>query len=180
MDGLNLNSFSETDLRRWICVISQRAHIFNASLGDNLRMAKPAAAEAELREALAAAGLADFVSSLPQGLDTWIGESGKRISGGQARRLAMARAFLRDAPIWVLDEPTEGLDRITATSLTDRVLDRTAGRTVLWITHSSMEAARMDRIVLLESGRIVDQGDHQTLLEKNQSYKDLIFEGVLS
>ncbi len=178
--GVNLNTLSEPDLRRWICVISQKAHIFNASVGDNLRIAGPDASDAELREAMAAAGLHDFLTDLPDGLNTWIGESGKRISGGQARRLAVARAFLRDAPIWILDEPTEGLDRITARMLTDEILRRTAGRTVLWITHRQVEAARMDRIVLLEEGRVIAQGDHHALKEKNQCYRDLIFEGVLS
>lgn len=180
IDGLSLNSFSEPDLRRWICVTSQRAHIFNASMRDNLRIANPGASDAQLQDALDAAGLHDFLSNLPGGLDSWIGESGKRISGGQARRLAVARAFLRDAPIWVLDEPTEGLDRITAKALTDRVLSRTIGKTVLWITHRPAEAARMDRIILIEAGRIIAQGDHRTLLEKNRRYRDLILEGVLS
>ena len=178
--GVNLNTLSEPDLRRWICVISQKAHIFNASVGDNLRIAGPDASDAELREAMAAAGLHDFLTDLPDGLNTWIGESGKRISGGQARRLAVARAFLRDAPIWILDEPTEGLDRITARMLTDEILRRTAGKTVLWITHRQVEAARMDRIVLLEEGRVIAQGAHHSLKEKNQCYRDLIFEGVLS
>ena len=178
--GVNLNTLSEPDLRRWICVISQKAHIFNASVGDNLRIAGPDASDAELREAMAAAGLHDFLTDLPDGLNTWIGESGKRISGGQARRLAVARAFLRDAPIWILDEPTEGLDRISARMLTDEILRRTAGRTVLWITHRQVEAARMDRIVLLEEGRVIAQGAHHALKEKNQCYRDLIFEGVLS
>lgn len=177
---LDLSSFSEADLRRWVCVISQRAHIFDASVGDNLKIAKPDASDGELQGALAAVGLRDFVSSLPEGLDTWIGESGKRISGGQARRLAVARAFLRDAPIWILDEPTEGLDRISADALTDEVLNHTRCKTVLWITHRPAEASRMDRIVLLDAGRVAAQGDHRTLALKNRLYKDLIFEAVLS
>jgi len=166
--GRDLRMFSEPDLRRWVCIISQQAHIFNATLADNLRLSNPEASQAQLHDALAAAGLAQLSAELPDGLETWLGQAGRRLSGGQARRLAVARAFLSDAPLWVLDEPTEGLDPRTARALMTSILERTAGKTLLWITHRPSEAALLDRVVFLDGGRVMAEGDHQTLCAHHQ------------
>jgi ATP-binding cassette subfamily C protein CydC len=144
--------------------------MFNASVRDNLLIARPGATEPELWQALAAVWLADFVKSLPQGIDTWIGESGRLVSGGQARRLALARAILRDAPIWVLDEPTEGLDRATERRIMETLFEVTSGRTVLFITHRLVGLDRLERILLMEDGRIVEQGTHAELLQGRTRY----------
>ncbi len=173
MGGQDICRLSETDLRRRISVVSQQAHMFAASLRGNLLLARPQATEDELVAALERVQLLDFVRNLPDGLDTWIGEFGQRLSAGQARRLAVARAVLHDAPIWVLDEPTEGLDRITAQQLMTALDELTAGRTLLLITHRMVGLERMDRIVLLEAGRIAGQGSHQELLKKNSRYAAL-------
>jgi len=114
--------------------------------------------------------LADFVKSLPQGIDTWIGESGRLVSGGQARRLALARAILRDAPIWVLDEPTEGLDRATERHTMETLFEITSGKTVLLITHRLEGLDRLERILVMEDGRIVEQGTHVELLDGRARY----------
>jgi ATP-binding cassette subfamily C protein CydC len=103
-------------------------------------------------------------------LDTWVGEAGQLISAGQARRLAVARAILRDAPVWVLDEPTEGLDRITEDAIVESLLEVSAGRTVLWITHRLVRMDRMDGIVEMENGRVADRGTHAELLARNSRY----------
>jgi ABC-type transport system involved in cytochrome bd biosynthesis fused ATPase/permease subunit len=134
-------------------------------------MARADATENELREALAAAQLLSFVDSLPDGLDTWVGEAGKRLSGGQVRRLAVARAFVHDAPIWVLDEPTEGLDRVTERELMQAIWERTAEKTVVMITHRMIDIHRMDESILIDSGRIVAQGRHTLLLADNPRYR---------
>jgi len=168
--GEDIRDLSETDLRRAVVVVSQQSHLFSATVRENLLLAKPDADEAELRSALAAARLADFVDSLPDGLDTWVGEAGKRISAGQARRLAVARAVLRSAPVWVLDEPTEGLDRITEAALVESLLVVTAGRTVLWITHRLASMDRMDGVVVMENGWVADRGTHAELLARNRRY----------
>jgi len=178
--GCDVRSMSEADLRQWVCLISQQAHIFNATVRSNLLLADPDATDQALWEALAAVGLRAFVETLPEGLDTFLGEAGRRLSGGQARRLAVARAFLLDAPIWVLDEPTEGLDRITAKTLTEAIMHRTQNKTVLWISHRQVGLGRMERIVLLERGRVAFQGDHASLLAANPRYKDLLSRGDLS
>jgi ATP-binding cassette subfamily C protein CydC len=171
--GVDVGTLSEPDLRRCIAVVSQQPHMFNASLRENLLLARPEATGEELRKALASAQLLDFVERLPAGLDTWIGEAGKLFSGGEARRLAVARAILRDAPIWVLDEPSEGLDRITEKRMMQALHRLTEGRTVLMITHRLVDLHRMDKIVLLERGRIVGQGSHLDLQKDNSRYAAL-------
>jgi ATP-binding cassette subfamily C protein CydC len=158
LGGRNLRHLAEAHLRRSIAVVAQQPHLFNASIRENLRLAAPDAPEAHLWEALAAAELADFVRGLPWGLDTWVGEGGGLISGGQAQRLALARAVLQAAPVWLLDEPTEGLDRATAIRLLERVLRLTQGKTVLLITHRPTALEKMDAVAVLENGRIVEQG----------------------
>ena len=168
--GREIRSLSESDLRRAIVVLSQQSHLFSATIRENLLIAKRDAGEAELRAALAAARLIDFVDALPDGLDTWVGEAGQLVSAGQARRLAAARAILRDAPLWVLDEPTEGLDRVTEAELVHSLLELTAGRTVLWITHRLVNLQQMDGIIVLEHGRVADLGTHAELLARNQRY----------
>jgi ATP-binding cassette subfamily C protein CydC len=171
--GIDIRTLSESDLRHYIAVVSQQPHMFNTSVRENLLLARPEAAEEDLRHAVNSAQLTDFVHSLPDGLDTWIGEAGKLLSAGQARRLAVARAILRDAPIWVLDEPTEGLDRITEQRVMKSLYDLTAGRTVLLITHRLVDLQRMDNILILERGRIIEQGSHEELLKGNKRYAAL-------
>ena len=172
LGGEDLRSYSEADLRSRISVVSQQAHMFNASIRDNLRIAssKDQIDDARLWKALEAAQLEEFVRNLPEGLDTWTGESGKRLSGGQARRLAVARAVLQDAPVWILDEPTEGLDRETEHRLMNTLFELTADRTVLLITHRLADLDRMDRILILEQGRIVEDGTHEALLRLGGRY----------
>jgi ATP-binding cassette subfamily C protein CydC len=171
MGGVDIRTLSAADLRRSVSVVSQQAHIFSTSLRDNLRIARADATETDLREALAAAQLLPFVDSLPDGLDTWVGEAGKMLSGGQVRRLAVARAFVHDAPIWVLDEPTEGLDRVTERQLMQAILERTTGKTMLLITHRMIDIDQMDASILIDNGRIVAQGHHAALLSDNPRYR---------
>jgi ATP-binding cassette subfamily C protein CydC len=151
--------------------VSQQAHIFSASLRDNLLLARSNATDTDLKEALAAAQLLPFVNNLPDGLDTWVGEAGKMLSGGQIRRLAVARAFVHDAPIWILDEPTEGLDRLNEQKLMHAIIERTAGKTVVLITHRMIDIHRMDESILIDNGRIVSQGRHAALLSSDSRYR---------
>lgn len=168
--GRDIRTLGESDLRRLIVVLSQQSHLFSATIRENLLIAKRDAGEAELRRALAAAQLIDFVDALPDGLDTWVGEAGQLVSAGQARRLAAARAILRDAPVWVLDEPTEGLDRVTEAELVHSLFELTEGRTVLWITHRLVNLQQVDGIIVLDRGRVADLGTHAELLVRNQRY----------
>lgn len=136
-------------------LLPQRTELFQDSLRENLRLAAPGATDETLWESLEAAGLAPDLRKLPGGLDTLLGEGGLGLSGGQGRRLALARLFLRNTPFWLLDEPTEGLDGKTAQDVLDRLSILAKGRTILLATHVLREAMIADRIVIMEKGRIV-------------------------
>lgn len=170
----DLKDFTEYELRKTITVISQQAHIFNGTVSDNLKIARPEADEQELFHALETVHLSEFVRSLPEGLNTWVGEGGQRFSGGQARRLALARAVLHNAPVWVLDEPTEGMDRITEKEVIQSLLGYAEGRTMLIITHRLIDFQRMEQIAVMDRGRIVASGSHQELLMADSFYHRII------
>ncbi len=152
--GVALRSLDGETARLLFGVVSQQTHLFNASVRDNLRLARPDATDAELADVLRAAGLADDMADLPDGLDTVVGENGARLSGGQARRLSIARALLKDAPILLLDEPTEGLDAASERGVLDALARLMQGRTTLLITHRPSALRIVGRVVSLEHGRV--------------------------
>ena len=135
--------------------LSQSTHLFDDSIRANLLLARPDADEATLWAALEAAKIAEFVRALPEGLDTWVGESGARFSGGQGRRLALARALLSPAPILILDEPCAGLDAETERAFLTTLNETAEGRTVVLITHRLTGVERLDRIFRLAAGKAV-------------------------
>jgi ATP-binding cassette, subfamily C, bacterial CydC len=137
-------------------LLTQRTELFQDTLRGNLLLAAPTADDDQLRDALGAAGLLADVYALPSGLDTRLGEGGMGLSGGQSRRLALARLFLRDTPLWLLDEPTEGLDGRTARDVLDRLALKAEGRALVIATHIRREAALADRIVVIDGGRITE------------------------
>ena len=149
IDGEDVRRYRQEDVRATFALAGQEAHLFDSSIRENLRIGRPGADDAELERALARAQLADWVASLPDGLDTLVGEEGTELSGGQRQRLVLARALLSDAPVLVLDEPTAHLDPPTAERLMEDVLDAADGRTVLLITHRREGLDRMDEIVAL-------------------------------
>jgi ATP-binding cassette, subfamily C, bacterial CydC len=153
--GRDMREYRQEDVRRTFALAGQEAHLFNSTIRENLRLARPEASDTELHEALRRARLGEWVASLPDGLDTLVGEEGTAVSGGQRQRLVLARALLAQAPVLVLDEPTAHLDPATAGSLMDDVLDVTAGKTVLLITHRPEGLERMDEVVTLEEGRVI-------------------------
>ncbi|MFP8883310.1 thiol reductant ABC exporter subunit CydD [Streptomyces mangrovi] len=150
-------------VRRLVGLCAQDAHIFDSSLRENLRLARPSATDDDLHAALAAARLDDWVGELPDGLDTLVGEFGARLSGGQRQRLALARALLADFPVLVLDEPAEHLDLDTADALTADLLAATEGRTTVLITHRLAGLEAVDEVVVLDGGRAVQRGPYAEL-----------------
>ena len=172
LGGRDLRMFQPEELRRLIAVVSQDAYIFNATVRENLLLARPEAAEEELVEACKTAQIHDFIASLPQGYDTELGEAGTLFSGGQARRIAIARALLKDAPILVLDEPTEGLDGATARDLLDAIGKLMEGRSVLFITHHLETLSHlMGDVVVLENGLVVERGTVAQLMQLNGAFR---------
>ena len=151
--GRDLREYRQEDVRRTFALAGQEAHVFDSTIRENLRLARPAASENELHDVLDRVRLAEWVAGLPDGIDTRVGEEGTELSGGQRQRVVLARALLADAPVLVLDEPTAHLDPATAEALMDDVLGAAEERTVLLITHRQEGLARMDEVHTLAYGR---------------------------
>jgi ATP-binding cassette subfamily C protein CydC len=177
LGGTALADLAAADIRRRFALVDQRAELLSTTVAANLRLADPEASDHQLWAALEQARAADFVRAMPEQLDTWIGEQGGLVSGGQARRLALARAFVKGAPVLLLDEPTEGLDEATEADFLDaldRWLDEDARRSVLIVTHRAKLLERARDAVVLEHGRIVDAGP-VTELSGSGGALDLLF-----
>jgi thiol reductant ABC exporter CydC subunit len=147
--GRDLREYRQEDVRRVFAIAGQDAHVFDSTIRENLRLARPTASEDELVDVLRRVRLAEWVAGLPEGIDTRVGEEGMELSGGQRQRIVLARALLADAPVLILDEPTAHLDPVTAEELMDDALDSAEGRSVLLITHRREGLARMDEVVAL-------------------------------
>jgi thiol reductant ABC exporter CydD subunit len=154
--------------------VPQNPYLFSDTIEANLRLAKPDASESDLLRACERAGLLDFIRSLPDGLTTRIGERGARLSGGQAQRLALARAFLKDAPFLLLDEPTSSLDPALEAKLQTSVRELMQGRTVLVIAHRLATVYQADQIIVLDAGKVVEVGRHDELRARDGFYAQLI------
>ncbi|HEX8996490.1 MAG TPA: thiol reductant ABC exporter subunit CydD [Ktedonobacterales bacterium] len=174
VDGEPLAALDARAWRRRVAWISQQPYLFAASVAENIRMARPEASDDDVRRAALAAQADEFIRALPQGYDTQIGEQGARLSGGQAQRLALARAFLRDAPLLLLDEPTAQLDPQVEAQITEAVSTLARGRTTLVIAHRLSTVVAVDAIVVMDHGRVVDVGAHDALSHRCPLYQRLI------
>jgi len=164
IDGTNLRDVRVADLRNHIGLVSQEVVIFDQSISENIGCAKPGATGAEIEAAAKAAGCHDFIVGLPEGYDTRVGERGVRLSGGQRQRVSIARAFVRDAPIIILDEATASLDARAEADIQATVDRLEEHRTVICVAHRLSTLASMDRIVVLSVGRIIEEGTFRKLL----------------
>lgn len=169
--GTDIRHLRLEDLRRAIGYVSQDVFLFSGTVAENLRLGRPQATDEEVRVALRAASALDFVEALPKGLETEIGERGLRLSGGQRQRLAIARAFLEDPPILALDEATSSLDPDSEAEVQAALSRLFEGRTTLVIAHRLATARRADRILVLDGGRISDEGTHASLIESSELYR---------
>jgi len=160
--------------RRCIAYVPQLPHIFHGTALDNIRLARPEASMEQVIVAAQAAHAHDFIQALPQGYATPLGEDGARLSGGQRQRLALARAFLKDAPLLLLDEATANLDAESDALIREALACLSANRTVLLIAHRLELAAAADQIVVIDAGRAVETGPHATLLAQNGLYTHLV------
>jgi ATP-binding cassette, subfamily B, bacterial len=170
IDGEVISHVTQESLRRSIAVVQQDISLFHRSLLENLRYGRPEASDEEVFRAVEAARCTEFIDRLPEGYQTLVGERGMKLSGGQRQRLAIARAFLMDAPIVLLDEATSALDTESEQSIQEALARLFRGRTVIAIAHRLSTLDSFDRIVVLDRGRIVEDGPPRGLLQTKGIY----------
>jgi subfamily B ATP-binding cassette protein MsbA len=173
IDGADIRDVTLTSLRQQVSVVSQEPLLFSSSVRDNIRYGRLAASDAEVETAARAAHAHDFVSELPDGYDTSVGERGVKLSVGQQQRISIARAFLKDAPILLLDEPTSALDANTEADFLASLDALMEGRTVVIVAHRLSTIRNVDRIYVLDGGRVVESGSHAELLAAGGAYRAL-------
>lgn len=173
IDGQDISKVSQADLHEAIAYVPQEPALFHRSMRDNIVYGRPNATDTEITTAIKQANSTEFINSLPKGLETTVGERGVKLSGGQRQRIAITRAILKDAPILVLDEATSALDSENEKLIQDALWKLMKNRTSIVIAHRLSTIAKLDRIIVLDNGKIVEQGSHAELLEKNGSYARL-------
>ena len=170
LGGRSLSEYAQEDVRRLVSVVPQSTHVFNDTLRNNLLLADPEANDEALELALERARICSFFERLPDGLDTHVGEHGSRLSGGERRRLAVARALLKDAPLLLLDEPTANPDTVTELEVLASVWEAARDRAALLVTHRLVGMEEMHEILVMDAGRIVERGAHEQLLAAGGLY----------
>lgn len=171
--GADVSGMSEEEASRLVSFVFQESHVFSLSVADNIRLARPDATEEEIARAARAARCDGFVSALPNGMATIVGDGGVGLSGGERQRIAIARAFLKDAPVLVLDEPTSAMDADTEREVQSALADLAEGRTVIMVAHRLSTVTGADEIVVLDGGKVRQAGTHEELLSKEGMYRRL-------
>src|SRR5439155_7215661 len=173
LDGHDLRELDLASLRSNLAVVLQETAVFDGTVRENIAYGRPDASEEEIVAAAWAADAHEFITYLPDGYDTRVGQRGRLLSGGQRQRLAVARAMVRDAPLLILDEPTTGLDEQSAERLLGPLRQAASGRTTILITHDLLAAREATRIVVLDDGRVCEEGTHDDLLAAGGAYARL-------
>jgi ABC-type multidrug transport system fused ATPase/permease subunit len=173
LDGRDIRSITLESLRRQFSLVLQDTLLFAATVRENVAYGDPDASEERVVEAARAAGAHDFITALPDGYDTLVGDGGRGLSGGERQRIAIARAFLRDAPILILDEPTSAVDGRTESGILRAMESLAAGRTTFIVAHRLSTVRDADQILVLDDGRVVERGRHDELMENGGLYRRL-------
>ena len=173
VDGKDVRTLTQESLRKALGLVPQDVVLFNDTIRYNIGYARPDATEDELRDAARRAQLLEFIDSLPEGWNTRVGERGLKLSGGEKQRVGIARVILADPAILVLDEATSALDSATEEAVQDALEEAAEGRTTLMVAHRLSTVKSADEILVLEAGRVIERGDHATLLAKGGKYADM-------
>jgi ABC-type multidrug transport system fused ATPase/permease subunit len=173
LDGHDLRDLTIASLRENIALVIQEPILFSTTIRDNIAYGRPSATMEQIIAAARAANAHDFITALPEGYDSQVGERGVRLSGGERQRVALARAFLKDAPVLILDEPTSSVDSRTELVIIDALDQLMEGRTTFIIAHRLSTIRRADQILVIDQGRIVERGTHVELLKKEGLYAQL-------
>jgi ATP-binding cassette subfamily B protein len=173
LDGTDIKSLKLHSLRENISIVMQDAFLFPMTIGENIAFGNPDASFNQIIEAAKAAQAHDFIVKLPQGYDTMVSEAGASLSGGQRQRISIARAFLKSAPILILDEPTSAVDALTEARIFEALNQFSKGKTVFLISHRLSTLKHADLIITIKDGYVVEQGTHQSLLEADNVYASL-------
>jgi ATP-binding cassette subfamily B protein len=173
IDGQDIRDISQDSLRRNIAMIPQDPSLFHRTLMENIRYGRIEVADNDVIQAAKKAHAHEFISKLPQGYESSVGERGVKLSGGQRQRIAIARAILKNAPILILDEATSQLDSVTESNIQESLWELMQDKTTIVIAHRLATLLHMDRILVFDQGKIIEDGSHKELLEKNGLYKTL-------
>ncbi len=171
LGGKEIRQFNQEELRKFFSVISQNTYLFNETIKQNIALAKPDASDTEIIRAAKSAQIHDFITRLPDGYNTYTGEQGHRLSGGERQRIAIARAYLKNAPVLILDEPTANLDVFTEQKVLESFRELSRDKTTLLITHNLNGLEKVNEIIVLKSGRIAERGPHSELFKQNSIYR---------
>jgi len=170
---VDVRGWNIADLRRQISIIEQDIFLFSRTIGENIAFGRPDASQEEVIEAAKAAQAHEFISTFPEGYQTVVGERGVMLSGGQRQRIALARAFLTEPAVLILDDSTSAIDSATEDQIQRAIEAATRGRTTILITHRLSQIRWADKIVVLRKGRVAAVGSHEELLESSQAYRDI-------
>ncbi|HYH48863.1 MAG TPA: ATP-binding cassette domain-containing protein, partial [Acidimicrobiia bacterium] len=174
IDGVDARSYTLESLQAQVAVVPQESVLFRATLAENIAYGRPGATRAEIEAAARVANAHDFITALPHGYDTVVGERGETLSGGQRQRVAIARALVRNAPVLILDEPTSGLDVRAEREVLDAIERLVEGRTTIVIAHRLSTVRRADRIAVLVDGCVVECGTHAELMARGERYAEMV------
>ena len=180
LQGHDIRDYKLDELRRNIALVAQDTYLFNATIRENLRIAGQDASEAEIRRAADLANATEFIDAMPDGYETLVGERGMQLSGGQRQRISIARALIKDAPVLILDEATSHLDAVNEQQIREALERLMEGRTTLVIAHRLSTVRDADVIVVLDRGRVAEQGSHDELLANGGLYAQLVRTQIVS
>ena len=176
LDQTNINSLTKDSLRNNVSVISQSPYLFNMTIAENMRLAKPEATDEEIIEVLKSAKIYDFVETLPDKLNSKLGENGIKVSGGQKQRLAIARALLTNSKVLIFDEATSALDNLNQKAIKDVIKDLSKQHTIIMVAHRLSTVVDSDNIIVIKDGKVLEQGTHENLMDNCDYYKSLYIE----